>query len=305
VPLAAGRRDRMRSPLASLVLCAVAAAGDPSGSDRLPALLKAFEEERARAFEAGARSGVYPALEALAATRDVRAVPPLAGLLADAVRAGPALQEAFRTVQKRGSQARNRLEEIGQKLALLREREKAGATDVGPEIRKLEAQRSEAARAFEQAQLEVGDLDRRRTYLDELREKLAVALTGVLAALRGDAAEGAIAALRGTLDMASREESLYLVRILRNSKVPEASRHLVEILEHPKAPAPTLAAAASAVVPLGDIDALRAVVRLWRRDPEGAGPQVQVAISLAAKREVRTPDEADAWIEALSREKAK
>lgn len=295
----------MRSRLVPLVLCAVAAAGDPPGPDRFASLLKAFEEERARAFEAGARAGVYPALEALAGTRDVRAVAPLAGLLADAIRAGPALQDAFRSVQKRGNQARNRLEEIGQKLALLREREKAGATDVGPEIRRLEAERSEAARAFEQAQLDVSDLDRRRAYLDELREKLAVALTELLGALRGQTAETAISALRGTLDMASREESLYLVRILRKSKVPEAARHLVEILEHPKAPAPTLAAAASAVVPLGDVDALRAVVRLWRRDPDGAGPQVQVALSLAARREVRTPDEADAWIEEIAREKAK
>jgi len=286
----------MRASIAALALCAAAAAEEPAKPDAFPPILAEFEAHRATAFDAGARSTIFPALEALTATRDVRAVGPIASVLADAIRADPRLQEAFRTVQKRGAAARDQLDSIGKELTLLEEREKAGATDVGPRIQRLEQERATLSRVFEQVQLEVGDLDRRKLYLDEFREKLSVACSQILGGLAAEQAERAILAVRGSLELSDPTESLHLVRILRDSKLPQASRHLVEIFEHPKAPVPARAAAASAAVALGDRDAWRAAVRLWRRDPEGAGPQVQVALSLVAKRPMVSPDDAEAWI---------
>ena len=65
--------------------------------------LQIFEAERPTAFAPGASSRVFPAVEALAGTKDARAAKPLAGLLAETLAQDKLAHARILEIQKRSS----------------------------------------------------------------------------------------------------------------------------------------------------------------------------------------------------------
>ncbi|MGQ0614036.1 MAG: hypothetical protein ACT4PV_09895 [Planctomycetaceae bacterium] len=279
-----------------LSLALPAAAEEKPAADRFELARHAFESVQETAFEPGAHGRVYPALEALLETRDVRALAPVAAMLSGVLRIDAQFQTLHRTVQKRGAAVRDRADGVEKELNLLREREKAGATDVGPRIQALQEEGAQLAIAFRQVEQEVADLGRRGEYLVELRERLARGCVELLAGTKEAEAGPAILVLRQALDLSAREESLYLVRILRESRAAAAAPHLREIFEHPQVFPAAAAAAVAAAAPIADRPTLEALLAVWKRDPEGLGRHVQLALSLLAKRWLESPAQGDAWL---------
>jgi len=266
-----------------------AMAQDEVPPDAVERALHAFQAVQETVLEPGAHGRIYPALEALLETRDERAMAPIASMLAGILRIDTEFQSIHRTVQKRGAAARDRADGVEKELNLLREREKAGATDVGPRIQALLEEGKQLAAAFSQVEREVADLGRRAEFLVELREKLARGCVDLLSGLGEGRAEPALLVVRKALDISAREEALYVVRILRESRVVAAAPHLLEILEHPNAFPAAAAAAVAACAPIADPAVLGGLLAVWQRDPEGLGRHVQLAFSLLAKRWLDSP----------------
>ncbi|MCZ6785697.1 MAG: hypothetical protein O7E54_00895 [Planctomycetota bacterium] len=262
--------------------------------------LQVFQAERPTAFAPGASSRVFPAVEALAETKDARATKPLAGLLAATLAQDKLAHKQILKIQKYGATAHERVREIDEELQLLRQRQRAGAREVGPEIVRLDEERAKQMEIFEEAQLLVADQVRLSEYTEELRQELAKVCATLLAAQEGKIATAVIGDIRGYLDVSDRVEALLLVRILRESNRPESSKTLIDIFEHSRAHEAAVRAAIAAagrlVAEHQDFAGARALVARWARDPEKAGPSIQAALSLAARKHLKTPAGARAWI---------
>ncbi|MGH7162029.1 MAG: hypothetical protein ACREID_00990, partial [Planctomycetota bacterium] len=225
---------------------------------------------------------------------------PLARLLAEAMREQERVEEKVKRVQKRGADARERMLALDKEIAQLEMKERAGSADLGPQIEQRIRDKELALRDFDQVQLAVEDLSRQLAWTKELREKLAGICSAILRAQADATAAEGIAALRGALDVAVREEALFLVRILRAAESRAAAPALVDILSHPQADPGCVRAASFALAPLKDRSGTEALIRLWEREPETHGPYLRECLSIASGRRLETVAEARTWAATLN-----
>ncbi len=277
-----------------LLLPAVAAA-----EDTFERRLQSFEEARQFTLEPGGQARVYPAVEALAATSDIRAVAPLAAYLLDTITSERRLLEDARKTQKEAAGSSERAETLAQELKQLELKEKAGDRTVGPAIEQRTNEQLRCQRQCGQLLKVIEQIDRTIQFLRELRGRLADSCIALLKGRTGAEANAGIEGVRRPLDPADREQGLFLVRILSASDVEHAEEQLLEILSAPKADdAVRLRAQFALAKHLTRLGA-ETLLRLWERDPERAGEHARHVLSLAAKRKLETVADARAWIATL------
>jgi len=284
----------MRRHILLLLLPAVAVAGD-----EYPLRLQDFEAARRFTLEAGGQARVYPAVEALVATRDVRAVEPLAAYLLETITSTRRTLEDIKQKQKEGEVAHQRADALTGELKQLNLKEKAGDRTLGPEIERRTAERVAAEGRFEQCRKEMEQLYRTVEFLGKLRDMLADDCVTLLKGRSGEEAATGIAAVRRALDVADREQALFLVRILAGSELPEVEEQLLEILSAPKAEDAVRLRAETALAKYLTRRGAEVLLQLWEREPARQGPRVQHVLSLAAKKRLDTIEDARAWIASL------
>jgi len=285
----------MRVPLILLALGAVSLAQDP-----FDAAFKEFESIRDDFAASDARPKVIPAVDALVATGDARAAGPLAAFLVATLDKEAKTRETIRDVEAKGADAYGRMQVLEKQIDALERRIKAGQTKLTPERDRLLEERDAKVRAYHAVRGEVSRMSEGLPWLQELREAIAKGCEGVLQGLSGEALESAFAAVREQLALDDQRQALYLVRMLRNARKPESDRHLIAILDSPKATRATLRATISALSVALTPAGAEALMQLWERDPEGSGAQVRHALSMAARRDLASIDEAKKWIGTLA-----
>jgi len=284
----------MRRLLPILLLSSLAVA-----EDIFPVRLAAFEAARRVTLEPGAQARVYPALEDLIATKDVRALAPLAGYLMETFKLEHASYDDIRETQQVAARAYERVEVLSRELMQLDLKEKAGDQNVGPAIEERVEERQRLEREFNELKGRVESIGRTIEFLQELRGRLANGCVSVLKSLDHMQIEAGIAAVRQKLDVADREQALFLVRILGDSDVAEAEDDLLEILTHPKVDAAVIRQAQYSLAAHLTRRAADALAQLWERDPEGLGAHARHVLSLAAKKRLSSLEEAREWIATL------
>jgi hypothetical protein len=284
----------MRSVPPILVLLAAAAAGE--GFEKA---LEAFEKARPRVYARGNASEVNPALDALAAAKDARAIRPLAELVSGTFGEEDRIRAAARAAQKRGAEAADRLRTIEENLKNLEMQEKAGRTDLGPEILRLKDDKDRLTTVYREVELEVQDLVNDANYVKSLRERVVETCESILREVSAAEFPQACAGARSALDIGNPAEALYLVRILRARPSVESAAPLREILAHPGLSKPAFLAAALALAERKVPSDLRELVAIWKKDPEALGPHMREALCRAAGRDLKSVDDASAWVASL------
>ncbi|MHC4164346.1 MAG: hypothetical protein ACYSUM_19655 [Planctomycetota bacterium] len=282
-------------PIAVLLLVAVAV----SAQDPFAESLKRFERAAAGIVEPGAQAKVYPAIEDLVATGDVRAVKPLLSLLVATFEAENGLFKTNKELRRRGADAVDRAKTLDGELQFLHLKEKAGDKSVGPEIQKRVEERTKQSRLFDQMRGETVRIGRTIDFVRDVREKLAAGCAHVLKGLEGDQLTAGLNGARQVLDIANHEQVLFLVRVLRGSGSKQAEPHLLEVFAHPKVDDAVVRAAQYAVAPLMSRRGAEALLQVWERDPEGRGKHARHALSLAARRNLADLETARAWVKSL------
>ncbi|MCK6459498.1 MAG: hypothetical protein L6Q95_06345 [Planctomycetes bacterium] len=280
------------------ILPLLAAASVALADDAFPLRLQAFEEARAFTLEPGGQAKVYPAVEALVATGDVRAVAPVAAYVLETITSERRLLEDVRRIQKEIGETVDRLEAVSRELSQLDLKEKAGDRTVGPAIEQRKSEQSLRERQNERRMKEIEQIDRTIGFLRELRRRLVDDCVTLLKGRKGEDAAAAIAGMRRALDVADKEQALVLVTVFGASDLAEAEAQLLEILAAPKADRSVRLRAQYALARHLSRSGAEALVRLWERDPK-AGVHAQHVLSLAAKRRLLTIEEARAWIATL------
>lgn len=285
---------RMRSVLFALPLACIVLA-----EDSFPQRLRAFERARGKTLEPGAHAKVNPAVEDLIATGDVRAVTPLLKYLVETFVFETYLFEQSKQIQKKGAAAFDRMRDIDRELTFLRLKEKAGDETVGPEIeRRLDGRRKQK-QIFERMQQETTRATRAINFVRRLRDKVVEGSASILRGLSGPQADAGLVAARRALDVAKREQALYLVIVLRDSQLPQAEGHLLDVIAHPKADAAVLRAAQFALSRNMTRKGAEVLVRLWEQDPKGSGESARHVLSLVARKKLESVQEARAWAATL------
>jgi len=284
----------MRAMLLLLVLAATV-----FGEPQIETALRRLNEVRVDALAPGARARVFPAIEKVSETGDVRGVAPLAVFMVEVILSEAKVEEAVRATTRRGAVAYERMQALDKEMVHLKMRQQAGAPDVGPKIEERKAEHARQRRIFEEVQQDVDRFDRSITLATDMREKLVAALVVLVKVLPADKVQVGLVGLRQALDVTDRLQSLYLVRILRASGRREATSHLIDVLTHTKVPTATRRAAASALAAAGDREAVKALIALWERDPDGLGAHVRHVLSLAARRDLATLATAREWAATL------
>jgi hypothetical protein len=261
--------------------------------------LKALDEAKSFTLEAGGQARVYPAVEALAATGDVRAVAPLAQYLLDTITNERRLVEESKNTHRDMADLTTRSEALTNDLKRLELKEKAGDHAVGPAIERCMSERLQCQRRRDDLMKGLEQVDRTIRFLRELRERLARDCAGLLKGRAAAEAATGIEGVRRALDPADREQGLFLVRILAASDLDRAEEQLLEILSAPKADASVRTQAQYALAKHLSRRGAETLLRLWERDPERSGEQVRHVLSLAAKKRLETVDDARAWIATL------
>jgi len=278
-----------------LLLLAAAAMAE----DRFPVVLKAFERAREKPFEPGARARVNPAVEAMIALKDLRALDPLTRFIIQTITGEKDLFAEMRAVQQRGATARKRVGEIDVQLQHLDVRLRAGAHQVAPQIEALKRERVAMNRVFDEVRSAVLEQERGVGYARRLRDTLADGCVEVLNALDSQQLPAGLTVLRRAFDIAKEREALLLVRILRKCAREGTAKHLTDIVTSPAVSAGSRRQAASALAALRDPDGVEALIQLWERDPKGAGIHVRHYLSLAAKRQLADAAAAREWAKTL------
>jgi len=281
------------------ILPLLAAAAVAVADDAFPLRLQAFEEARAFTLEPGGQAKVYPAVEALVATGDARAVSPVSSYVLETITSERRLLEDARRIQKEMGETMERLEAVSRELAQLDLKEKAGDRTVGPAIEQRKSERMLLERQNERRMKEVEQIDRTIGFLRELRGRLVDDCVALLKGRKGDEAATAVAGVRRALDVADKEQALVLVRIFAASDLAEAEDQLLDILAAPKADRAVRLRAQYALARHLSRRGAEALVRLWEREPTRAGVHAQHVLSLAAKKRLATIEEARAWIATL------
>jgi len=282
-------------PIALLLLVtAVASAQDP-----FAATLERFSKAAARTLEPGAQAKVSAAVEDLVATGDLRAVQPLLEQLVATYERERTLFKSIAVTQKFSADAADRAIEIDRELEFFRLKERAGDPSAGPKIQKLIDEQKQQVRVIDEKRGQVLQIDRTIAFVRDLREKLLVGCVQVLKGLEGEKIEAGLGIARRVLDLASRDQALVLVRVLRMSGVKQAESHLLDVLANPKVDGAVLRAAQYAVAPLLTRRGAETLLRAWERDPEGRGKHARHALSLAARKKLADLETARAWVESL------
>lgn len=279
-----------------LLLCLPAVA---LAEDAFQERLKAFEAARAFTLEAGGQAHVYPAVEALAATGDIRAVAPLAAYLLDTIMSERHLLADARKTQKEAAESSALAETLLKELKQLELKEKAGDRTVGPAIEQRTTERARAQHQYDQLMKVLEQMDRTIGFLRELRGRLADGCISLLKERKGADAATGIEGVRRALDPADRDQGLFLVRILGESDVEQAEGQLLEILSAPKADDAVRLRAQYALAKHLTRRGAETLLRLWERDPERAGEHARHVLSLAAKKKLDTLADARAWVASL------
>ena len=110
---------------------------------------------------------------------------------------------------------------------------------------------------------------------------------------------GPVESMIWAFDIAKEHETLLLVRVLRGCERVEAAKHLIDIVTHPTLATGPRRQAVSALATLHDREGIKALIKLWERDPRDAGAYVQHALSLAAKRQLKDVSAAREWAKTL------
>lgn len=269
--------------------------GTVLADDAFETTRQALEAAKPETFKPGARAKVVPIVEKLGALKDPR----VAGLLADYItftlEGEVKLGDGVRIVQSRGAEAARRIKAIDRELKHLNIRLKAGAQDVAPRIAQLKAERVTVERAFQQVQAETARYERAVSFGRELREMLIERCASSVRALEGDAAEQALRGIRGAIDLRKEDQALILVRLLRECRHAAAVSHLIEVLQYPNIAKAAQRQAVLALATHDDPRGVKVLVGLWERDPKGVGPHARYALSLVAKRPLKSLEEARAW----------
>ncbi len=279
-----------------LLFCLVCVA---AAEDAFQERLKALDDAKPSTLKAGGQARVYPAVEALAATRDVRAVAPLALYLLETITSERRVLEGARSTQKEAAELSARAETLSNDLKRLELKEKAGDHAVGPAIERCMSERLQCQRRRDELMKGLEQVDRTIRFLRELRDRLARDCIALLKDREGAEAAAGIEGVRRALDPADREQGLFLVRILAASDLARAEEQLLEILSAPKADAAVRTQAQLALGKHLSRRGAETLVRLWERDPERSGEQVRHVLSLAAKKRLETLADARAWIATL------
>ena len=286
----------MRIALFALCLCGSALAADDYASAKA-----ALDETRERAFEPGARARVYPAVERVAKSKDPRAVGALAAYIVFTLEGEAKTTKKMLRIQRRGADAHRRMGAIDKEIKHLNIRLKAGASEVGPRIEKLKAERGRQQAVFDQVRSDTDALGRAIGFGRELREKLAELSASVIASLERESQVAALKKLRERLDPKSEKQALLLVRILRGSRCKAAVPHLVDVIEYPTITSPVVRQASLALAGYGTKKAVDTLIALWAADEKRAGEHARYALSVAAKRPIKDLAEARAWSSSLEK----
>lgn len=279
-----------------LVLCLTAAA---SAEDTFAERLQAFDEARQFTLKPGGQARVYPAAEALAATRDVRAVAPLAAYLLETITSERGLMEQVRKTQREAADSAARAEALTNDLKRLDLKEKAGDRTVGPAIERCASERLQCQRKCDQLFKGLEQIDRTISFLRELRGRLADSCIALLKGRTDAEAAAGIEGVRRALDPADREQGLFLVRILAASDLDRAEEQLLEVLSAPKADDAVRMRAQLALGKHLTRRGAESLLRLWERDPERSGEHARHVLSLAAKKKLDTIADAREWVATL------
>jgi len=277
-----------------LLLPAVAVA-----QDTFPQHLEQFEKARQSTLKPGGQALIYPAIDALVATGDVRAVAPLATFLRDTIADDRKLLADVQVKQQEAAAAHDRADVLAEEIKQLELKEKAGDRTVGPEIARRESERREHEREFEELRRELDQQCSKLDLLRALRGHLDDDCVTLLKGKTGEEATTGLASVRRALDVADKEQALFLVSIIGRSELPEAEEHLLEILAAPKADGSVRQRAESLLVKCLSRRGAETLLKLWERDPEGEGARAQHVLSVAAKKRLETIEDARAWAASL------
>ncbi len=153
--------------------------------DKYRAAHDSFMSRRPYFYGAGARSLAYPAVEALIASKDPRAIVDLAAEIPESMKAEERVRKLVYTEQVRGSEAVLVASALEKHIVFLNDKLKAGGSDDG-ELAKKKEERASAERIFETVVKNVRDLEVRLEYIAELREKLAAGAVSLAKTLEGE-----------------------------------------------------------------------------------------------------------------------
>lgn len=283
----------MRRTLLPLLLLAPLAAAD----DRFPERLRAFEEARKAMLEAGGQARVNPAVEALAATKDHRAVAPFATYLLETITEERRILADQRKLQREIADLGERAEALDADLKRLELKEKAGDRTVGPVIERTVAERAQCLQKYDTRMKSYEQMDRTISFLRDLRGRLADYCAELLKGRKGAEAAACIEGVRRPLDLADREQGILLVRILSSSDAEGVEEQLLEILSAPKADEAVKIRAQYGLANHLTRRGAETLLRLWENDPKSERPRH--VLSAAAKRRLETIEDARAWIATL------
>jgi hypothetical protein len=242
---------------------------------------------------------VLPAVDALVATGDVRAVAPVAAYLLQTIQNERRLFEELAATQRAAAESNDRVAVLAQELKQLELKEKAGDRMVGPAIEARMSERQRCQREFEELRAKVSQVGRTIDFQRELRERLADGCALLLKELKGEEAGTGIASLRRALDPGDREQALFLVRILSASELAQAEEQLIEILTQPNAADAVRQRAQYALGRCLTRRGADVLVGLWEREPARYAASAGHVLSLAARRRLATLEEARAWAASL------
>ena len=287
----------MRSVFLLLCVAGAALAQDPFAEG-----LKHLHAARESVFSTGGRAEVFPAIRSFVQLADARCAKPLAEFLVATMEGERKLIKRIQEIEVEIVKASDRIEAIDRELALLRRRVDSGATNLGPVIGERKAERERHERAYYRGREEMARYSVQVGLVREARETLADGLIEVLSGLKEkEPKRTGFVALRDTLDPVDPQQSLFLIRILRESALPGAPEVLIAILGNKKSTAAARGRAMSALAKICDPDGVDALLALWEKDPDGDGKRVRVLLGLAAKRELKSLEDARAWAGTLRR----
>lgn len=278
-----------------LLLCPALARADEKAS------LEIFADARRDPYSASGRGRMERAITLLSKDGNVESIRALGVFLQGTFLDAAQLLLDLREIQRVGRVAHDDAGRIGRELEHLRQRERAGATGLGPQIAKREELVVTNARVLEEAKAKTARVERVLDVIDRQRLVTAEACTTILVRADPKAFPRTIAALRSTLVVDQRGPSLFLVHALRRSKRVEASAALLEVFSHPKTLVQVKVEAGCAIATLGDKSSMRELVKRLARvkslDKNSPGQKrVLHALSRAAGKKLATLDEASTWL---------
>jgi len=283
------------------LVCGVVLAEDTPEVDPFVTRLQVFDTATRDLTRPGARGSVNPAIDGLVESKDVRAVAPLAALVPRSEAVEKEVLSMLRKQQRIGLEAHERIEVLERELELLRLKERAGDTTVGPEIQRRLDEKKEKERFFEERRSRSEHLARVLVFLREVRDRAADGCATILRECDADQVGAGFTRLREVFDVAATSQGLFLVRILRQSARPEAEAHVLDVLAHPKADPAVIRAATFALSGGLTRRGAETLLGLWERNPSSMGERVSHVLGLVARERLETIEEARAWVASLEK----